>query len=143
MVFATPTSSYWTGAFIANITNPTGADALFTIANLLITSVFPRKTQALAGGVFNTVSQIGKSVGMALNAVLAASVTAQAPVIDKHSPPALMQGYRASFWLCFASKWNYGKRLTPADLRFVVIMLTFNTCLWGLRGVGKVGHKRD
>lgn len=39
--------------------NPLGADALFTVANLLITSVFPRKTQALAGGVFNTISQVG------------------------------------------------------------------------------------
>jgi len=45
-------------AFLANIFNPTGADSLFTIANLLITSVFPTKTQALAGGVFNTVSQV-------------------------------------------------------------------------------------
>jgi hypothetical protein len=45
-------------AFLANIFNPTGADSLFTISNLLITSVFHAKTQALAGGVFNTVSQV-------------------------------------------------------------------------------------
>jgi hypothetical protein len=45
-------------AFLANIFNPTGADSLFTISNLLITSVFHKKTQALAGGVFNTVSQV-------------------------------------------------------------------------------------
>lgn len=126
MAFATPTSSYWTTAFIANITNPSGADSLFTVANLLITSVFPPKTQALAGGVFNTVSQIGKSVGLALNAVLAASITAQTMLPDKKSPEALMRGYAATFWFCFG---------------FAV--LTFNTCLWGLRGVGKVGHKRD
>lgn len=45
-------------AFLANIFNPVGADSLFTIANLLITSVFHAKTQALAGGVFNTISQV-------------------------------------------------------------------------------------
>jgi hypothetical protein len=45
-------------AFLANIFNPTGADSLFTISNLLITSVFHAKTQALAGGVFNTISQV-------------------------------------------------------------------------------------
>ena len=104
MAFATPTSSYWTTAFIANVTNPIGADSLFTVANLLITSVFPPKTQALAGGVFNTVSQIGKSVGLALNAVLAASVTAQTIYTDKRSPEALMRGYNATFWLCLGSK---------------------------------------
>lgn len=126
MAFATPESSYWTTAFIANVTNPTGADGLFTVANLLITSVFPPKTQALAGGVFNTVSQIGKSVGLALNAVLAASVTANTMFPDKRSPDALMRGYSATFWFCFG-----------------LILLTFNTCLWGLRSVGKVGHKRE
>lgn len=126
MAFATPTSPYWTTAFIANISNPVGADSLFTVANLLITSVFPPKTQALAGGVFNTVSQIGKSVGLALNAVLAASVTAKTLYADKESPEALMRGYNATFWFCLG-----------------LIALTFNTCLWGLRDVGKVGHKRD
>lgn len=103
MAFATPTSSYWTTAFIANTTNPIGADSLFTVANLLITSVFPPKTQALAGGVFNTVSQIGKSVGLALNAVLAASITAQTMIPDKKSPEALMRGYNGTFWFCFGS----------------------------------------
>ena len=131
MAFATPTSPYWTTAFIANIANPTGADSLFTVANLLITSVFPPRTQALAGGVFNTVSQIGKSVGLALNAVLAASVTAKVMVNaetgkGRSHEQALMEGYNATFWFCFA-----------------LIVLTFNTCLWGLRNVGKVGHKRD
>jgi hypothetical protein len=45
-------------AFLANVFNPTGADSLFTVSNLLITSVFHANTQALAGGVFNTVSQV-------------------------------------------------------------------------------------
>ena len=126
MAFATPTSSYWSHAFLANAFNPVGADSLFTIANLLITSVFPAKTQALAGGVFNTISQIGKSVGLALVAVLAASVTANSDYQDKHSPKALLAGYIATFWFCFG-----------------LILLTIAISLWGLRRVGKVGHKRD
>ena len=84
--------------FLANIFNPIGADSLFTIANLLITSVFPAKTQALAGGVFNTVSQIGKAVGLALVAVIASTVTAESRFVDKLSPEALMEGYRATWW---------------------------------------------
>ena len=62
MAFATPTSSYWVSGFLGNVFNPTGADSLFTISNLLITSVFPAKTQALAGGVFNTISQVGQTI---------------------------------------------------------------------------------
>ncbi len=126
MAFATPTSDYWSHAFIANFTNPIGADSLFTIANLLITSVFPAKTQALAGGVFNTISQIGKTVGLALAAVIAASVTAKSDYENKASPKALLEGYIATFWLCFG-----------------LILLTIAISLWGLRRVGKVGHKRD
>ena len=125
MVFATPTSNYWTDAFLANCFNPVGADSLFTIANLLITSVFPPKTQGLAGGVFNTVSQVGKSVGLALVAVIAASVTRSSEFSDKQSPRALLQGYRATFWFCFA-----------------LILTTFIVSAWGLRRVGTVGHKK-
>ncbi len=49
---------------------------LYTISNLAITSLFPSRTQALAGGVFNTVAQIGNSVGLAITSIIAASVTA-------------------------------------------------------------------
>lgn len=126
MVFATPNSSYWSGAFLANTFNPVGADSLFTIANLLTTSVFPPKTQGLAGGVFNTVSQIGKSVGLALVAVIAASVTKDSEFKDKESPRALLQGYRATFWFCFA-----------------LVLTTLVVSAWGLKRVGKVGHKRE
>ncbi|KAK3113804.1 hypothetical protein LTR53_008542 [Teratosphaeriaceae sp. CCFEE 6253] len=126
LVGASAHSNYWETGFLANIFNPIGADSLFTIANLLITSVFPAKTQALAGGVFNTVSQIGKAVGLALVAVIASTVTVESKFADKASPEALMDGYRATWWYSFAC-----------------ICLTFLICVWGLRGIGKVGHKRD
>lgn len=126
MAFAAPNSNYWSHAFLANVFNPAGADVLFTIANLLITSVFPPKTQGLAGGVFNTVSQIGKSVGLALVAVIAASVTKDSSYADKQSPDALLKGYNATFWFCFA-----------------LILTTIAVSGWGLRRVGKVGHKRE
>ena len=130
-------------AFLANIFNPTGADSLFTISNLLITSVFHAKTQALAGGVFNTVSQvsfrplstmvlhtdrpqIGKSVGLGLVAVIAADITAKSSHEDKKNPEALLEGYKATWWFCFAC-----------------IVFTVAISVWGLRGIGRAGHKRD
>lgn len=119
-------ASYWAFSFPAIALNAVGADVLFTVANLVIASSFPKKTQALAGGVFNTVAQIGKTVGLAVSAVIAASATSNSSFEEKESPPALMTGYRAAFWYCFA--WCV-----------VTIMVNF----WGLRKIGKVGAKRD
>jgi nitrate/nitrite transporter NarK len=121
-----PKSSYWAYEFPAVALNPIGADALFTISNLLITSVFPPKTQALAGGVFNTVAQIGKSVGLATSAVIASSVTMRSDIVDKESPEGLLIGYKAAFWYCFA-----------------LCLSTMAVSAWGLRSIGKVGMKRD
>lgn len=121
-----PDWSYWACAFPAIFLNPVGADILFTISNLLITSVFPTKTQGLAGGVFNTIAQIGKSVGLATSAVIAGSVTANSKFQNKESPEALLEGYKASFWYCLA-----------------LSVTTLAVSLWGLRNIGKVGVKRE
>jgi hypothetical protein len=45
---------------------------LYTISNLIIADAFPASKQSLAGGVFNTVSQIGNSVGLTIGAVIEA-----------------------------------------------------------------------
>ncbi|KAF2028722.1 MFS general substrate transporter [Setomelanomma holmii] len=121
-----PEWTYWACAFPAVFLNPMGADALFTISNLVITSVFPAKTQGLAGGVFNTVAQIGKSVGLATSGVIAASITEHLRYRDKESPEALMVGFRAAFWYLFALSCATG-------LMFI----------WGLKGIGKIGMKRE
>jgi len=119
-------ASYWAFAFPSILLNPVGADTLFTIANLLNTSVFPAKTQALAGGVFNTVAQIGKTVGLATSAVIASSITAKAAQNGASSKEALLDGYKAAFWYCFA-----------------LCLTTLGISAWGLRKIGKVGTKRD
>ncbi len=126
MAIANPKWSYWACAFIANFFNPIGADGIFTVSNLLITSMFPPKTQGVAGGVFNTISQTGKNVGLALTALIANEVTAHSLSTDKQSPDALLTGYRAAFWFCAG--------LTSASLCISI---------WGLRKIGKVGQKKD
>lgn len=59
-------------------------------------------------------------------AVIASTVTARSSYTVKTSPDALMVGYRATFWFCFAE-----------------IMTVLALSMWGLRKIGKVGHKRD
>jgi MFS family permease len=126
MCIIQPEWTYWSAAFMAVALNPIGADALFTVSNLVITSVFPARTQGLAGGVFNTIAQIGKSVGLATTGVIATTVTEHSGFEHKESPEALMEGYRAAFWYTFAGS--------------VATLLLF---AWGLRGIGKVGMKRE
>ena len=117
---------YWEYVFPAIALNVIGPDVLFTVSNLVITSAFPERTQALAGGVFNTVAQIGKSVGLALSAVIAGSITMQSDYTDKRNPKALMEGYRAAFWFILS-----------------VTATTLVVSLLGLRSVGKIGLKRE
>ncbi|KAL9630745.1 MAG: hypothetical protein Q9204_004565 [Flavoplaca sp. TL-2023a] len=121
-----PRATYWSFLFPAFLLNPIGADGLFTVSNLLITSRFPMKTQGLAGGVFQTTSQIGKSVGLAVTTLVANDITAGSSSRDKEASPALMQGYRAAFW-------------------FLVAMNCASLCMsvWGLRRIGTVGKKQD
>lgn len=87
---------------------------------------------ALAGSVFNTISQLGNSVGLAVTAVIAASVTAHDNGLANDTSTSsqaggqLLEGYRAAYWTIFAG--------------MVVVFLVSSL---GLRHVGKVGNKQD
>ncbi|XRM38586.1 hypothetical protein ABZX51_001990 [Aspergillus tubingensis] len=104
--------------------NPIAADVLFTVSSLIIAGMFPAETQGLAAGVFNTVSQFGRTIGLALVALIANSVTEKDSTSDNDSPGALMVGYRASFWFLFAM-----------NITSLVVSLI------GLRKIGNVGRK--
>ena len=124
MALVNPDWSYWVAAFPAIFVNPVGADALFTVSNLVIASSFPPEMQGLAGGVFNTMSQIARSVGFATVALISHTVTDASSFEDKDSPEALMGGYRAAFWFLLAMN--------------VVSLLVG---IWGLRKVGNIGRE--
>ena len=70
--------------------------------------------------------QLGTSFGIAIMimAVLSASITKGSSLTDKTSPEALMRGYRAAFWACFA---------------LMVMMTLVRMC--GLRKATKLGTK--
>ena len=126
MAVINPDWPYWYAAFTAQLLAPMSGDVLFTVGLIIVSDVFPVRTQALAGAVFNTVSQLGVSIGLTTMSVISATVTDKLEAPEKHTPEALMKGYRAAFWTLFA--W----------------MLT--ACVvggFGLRKIGKVGAKRD
>tara|TARA_R110002003_G_scaffold37_6_gene2160 strand:- start:8986 stop:9633 length:648 start_codon:yes stop_codon:yes gene_type:complete len=140
MALMNPDWSYWYLAFWAQIFAPFSADVLFTVGLIIVSDNFPEETQALAGAVFNTVAQFGMSIGMGSCQVVALGIQ------DKESGSAtggghggdddgasqntdtmaLLQGFRASYWLMFAYMVVCG-----------VIAIV------GLRKAGKVGLKRE
>lgn len=128
LLFATasPSWTYWAAAFPALCLSPIACDVLFNVSSLVITATFRKNEQALAGGVFTTVSQLGNSIGLAVTAMVASSVTIESASGKKPTEPqAVLNGYRAAFWLCFAA----------AAVSCVIGS-------FGLRRSGKVGLKK-
>lgn len=126
MALINPDWPYWYSAFWAMCLSPVSSDVLFTVSALVITSVFPDKTQALGGAVFQTVAQFGTSLGLAVTASISSSVTKNSKFMVKNSPDALMAGYRVTFWVSFA--W---------------MLMACAIGGLGLRKAGKVGLKKD
>ncbi|PYH96681.1 MFS general substrate transporter [Aspergillus ellipticus CBS 707.79] len=117
--------NFWLAPFWALFLSPMNPDVLFTVSNIVISDAFPPEIQSLAGGVFNEVAQFGNSVGLAVTAAIAASITEHSSSgLDQKK--ALMKGYRGAFWTIFAS----------AATVLVVVFV-------GLRNGGTVGKKRD
>jgi hypothetical protein len=63
---------------------------------------------------------------LTITQVITESVTAKSDEVDKSSPNALMDGYRAVFWTLFA-----------------MMLVVFVSGALGLRRVGKIGVKQD
>ena len=129
-IFATlsPSWPYWTALFPAICLIPLSSDLLFSVSNLVITSTFSKDDQALAGGVFSTVSQLGSSIGLAVTAAIASSVTAASAARNEgiSTPESMLMGYRSAGWTCFAA---------------AIASCLISTL--GLRKSGKVGLKRE
>lgn len=101
---------------------------MFVVSALIITSTFPEGTQALASAVFNTFSQFGTAVGLAVVGVISSTVSQSSQSghhagndSEDYSKDDLLKGYRASFWAMFAA----------AAL----------TCVLGALGLRKVSNK--
>jgi Na+/melibiose symporter-like transporter len=134
MALVNPAWSYWYLEFWAQVLAPMSADILFTVGLIIISDVFPEKTQGLAGGVFNTVAQFGFSLGTGICQLVALGVAGNSSGGGGHGsnesadvdPKALLEGYRASFWTMFA-----------------FMLACALLAVFGLRKAGTVGLKRD
>ncbi|KAL6711523.1 hypothetical protein ACN47E_004457 [Coniothyrium glycines] len=134
MALMPSTASYFKLAFWAQIFAPFSADVLFTVGLIIVSECFQGDEQALAGAVFNTVAQVGMSLGMGSCQVVALSVQArhssvraeQGTAFVERESAALLKGYQAGFWLMCA-----------------YMLVCVGLAVVGLRKAGKVGVKRE
>jgi len=125
MAVAKPELPYWYNPFFAQLLQPVSGDVLFTVGLIIVSDGFPEHTQALAGAVFNTASQFGSSLGLAVMQVVS-TVTVTNAAASEAPLEALLSGYRNSFWTMFG---------LMASCAFLGAL--------GLRKTGKVGLKRE
>ena len=138
MAVVNPALNYWYLEFWAQVFAPMSADVLFTVGLIIVSSNFPQRTQALAGAVFNTVTQFGQSFGVGICQVVVLGVIGPPPEVEtdvkvKHGgglggedAEKALRGYRAAFWTMFTMMIICG--LAP---------------IYGLRRAGKVGVKKE
>ncbi|TAQ85521.1 hypothetical protein B7494_g6177 [Chlorociboria aeruginascens] len=93
-----PNWSYWIAGFWALLLLPTAQDVIYTVSNVIITETMPPSQYGLAGGVFNTLSMLGTSIGIAIMAITSESVIQSKSSSGAEESDILMAGYRAVFW---------------------------------------------
>ncbi|KAB8220912.1 hypothetical protein BDV33DRAFT_202878 [Aspergillus novoparasiticus] len=126
MALVNPAWVYWRCASVAICLNSIAADSLFIVSNILIAGVSTAEMQGLAACVFNTVSHVGKSFGLAIIALISNQATdQQVHFEDTGSLEALMVGYRAAFCTLF-----------------VMNVASLVVSLFGLRNMGNIGKKK-
>ncbi|CAE6527067.1 unnamed protein product [Rhizoctonia solani] len=118
-----PSASYWAFGFPAATVVVFGADFMFATGSIFVAKIALPHEQSLAGGIFNTVNQLGTAFGLAIASVVSDSVHRKTLRETGDELGSLLRGYRAAFWTCF----GFGA---------VALVLT----LMFLRGIGIVGH---
>ncbi len=93
-----PSIPYWALSFPALICSVIGSDFQFTVTNMYVMSSLPSDKQSVAGGLFNTVSRLITTVGLAVQTSVfeAAGGASEGPDALKYRP------YQATFWVSLA-----------------------------------------
>ncbi|ELU36482.1 MFS_1 domain-containing protein [Rhizoctonia solani AG-1 IA] len=96
-----PSLTYWAFGFPAAAVVVFGADFMFATGSIFVAKVALPHEQSLAGGIFNTLNQLGTAFGLAIASVVNNSVYRQSVRASGDEVESLLLGYRAAFWTCF------------------------------------------
>ncbi|KAJ7160260.1 MFS general substrate transporter [Mycena filopes] len=114
-----PAAPYWAFGFPAPIVAVFGADFVFAAGTLFVAKVSLPHEQSLAGGLFQTLTQLGTAFGLAIS-------TIAFDAVSHGATEAPIEAYRAAQWTAF------GMAMFCSLLAAVF-----------LRGVGPVGEERQ
>ncbi|KZT57349.1 MFS general substrate transporter [Calocera cornea HHB12733] len=130
-----PDEIYWAFGFPAAFFDVLGADIIMAAGSLYVSMVALPHEQSLAGGVFNTITQIGISFATTVSTIvydrsMKSEAQREGIVLDQYatnaSPAALLYGYRRAQW---------------ANLAFALFATAVSAVL--LRGIGMIGVKPE
>ncbi|KAG5645961.1 hypothetical protein DXG03_004753 [Asterophora parasitica] len=131
--FINPKAVYWAFGFPSAVLAVSGADFVFAAGTLFIAKVAEPHEQSLAGALFQTMTQIGTSLGVTVTTVIFNRVAAQTAAASSVSGNAVvgvakptLEAYKAAQWGSFA----FGVLATLLSIVF-------------FRGVGIVGHRKN
>ncbi|KAG6866162.1 hypothetical protein C0991_008116 [Blastosporella zonata] len=119
-----PNATYWAFGFPAAVISVFGADFVFASGTLFIAKVAQPHEQSLAGALFQTMTQLGTSLGVTVTTVIFNRITLQQTGSSVGTPPLL--SYQAAQWGAFA----FG-------------VLSMALAIVFFRGVGIVGHRKS
>nr|GAT55166.1 predicted protein [Mycena chlorophos] len=88
-----PSAPYWAFGFPAAITAVVGVDFLFAAGMMFVSNAVGPQEQSLAGGVFQTMTQIGTSLGVTVSTIVLDTVAASLP---RGADP--LSAYQAANW---------------------------------------------
>lgn len=118
-----PESPYWAFGFPAAIVSVFGADFVFACGTIFLAKISAPHEQSLAGGLFQTMTQLGTSFGLAITTIVHNTVLRHGEV-TKSERDAQLGAFRAAQWTAF------GFGAAGALLALI-----------SLRGVGPVGQR--
>ncbi|KAJ7596104.1 putative efflux transporter [Mycena floridula] len=130
-----PDAPYWAFGFPAAIVAVVGADFVFAAGTIFVAKESLPEEQSVAGGVFQTMSQIGNSVGVTITTVVFNRILQRdsgrlgiLPNPSGTNAPlaAQLASYKAAQWTAF----GFGVVATSLGVLF-------------FRGVGIVGHEEE
>ncbi|QRW03953.1 major facilitator superfamily transporter [Ceratobasidium sp. AG-Ba] len=147
-----PSTTYWAFGFPAAAVVVFGADFMFATGSLFIAKIALPHEQSVAGGIFNTVNQLGTAFGLAIASVVSDSVRRKAlrESGGEDQLGSLLRGYRARSGHALDSELLVrGKRWHPLRLPPLICVQPRNlgvalilTVVF-LRGIGIVGHRDE
>jgi hypothetical protein len=117
-----PSTSYFVYGMPAMALSTFGADTVYPCLGLFTTQALPRKDQAVAGAIFQTLAAMGRSITLPI--IAAAQYAVQSKLIDEGEMerPAYLKGLRAAEWVCFGC-----------------MAASLGVTIFGLRNIGKIG----